>query len=278
MAPAMRPGFSIEDVHDLEVKGKDFLLEEIGTTKPEIKMMEETKGSRIYFGRATEQKIREFLQETNQSKKDQLFRIFIHPKLYKLVENVIFSYGFNKIRNENNSIKELINEVISDIVIKGFPEFDPERGKAFSYFSKIAKNYLLRKMRYEKRYVGIADDDDDDHIDSNMSISVSERILEMEEFVEEDMVGTEYLEAITEYFIDNEFRIASSPNELRVLNALIDIFQSKYQLVNISFKKQAQELIKDLCPELSHFQIKTSLRNIGKHYFQAREQYINNNM
>jgi hypothetical protein len=273
----IKPGFSIENVHDLEVKGKDFLLEEISSPK-EIKIEEETKGSRIYFGRFTEQKIREFLKETNIAKRDQLFRTYIHPKLFKLVESVIFSYGFNRIRNENNSIKELINEVISDIVIKGFPEFDPERGKAFSYFSKIAKNYLLRKMRYENRYVGMSGDDDDESGDPNMSVMVSERILEMEEFVEEDMVGSEYLDAITTYFINNEFRIASNPNELRVLNALIDIFQYKYQLVNICFKKQAQELIKELCPELSHFQIKTSLKNIGRHYYEARAQYVNNNM
>jgi hypothetical protein len=46
--------------------------------------------------------------------------------------------------------------------------------------------------------------------------------------------------------------------------------------MKIYFKKQAQDMIKDLCPELSNFQIKTSLKNIGVHYENAKTKYVMN--
>lgn len=271
-----RSGFTIESVEDLESKSKDILLEdlnEVGQAKPKGKR---EKKSRIYFGRATEEKIEEYLNEKNSAKKEQIFKKFIYPKLYKLSESIIYSYGFDKIRNESNSVEELVNEVISDIVLKGFPTLDPTRGRAFSYFSKIAKNYLSRKLKYEKRFVSIPDEDDEE-ADLSINTHINEQIILIEEQKENEVYSKEFLLAISNYFEEKQFVIVNNVNELKVVDALIEIFQ-KYEHMNISFKKQAQDMIRDLCPELSNFQIKTSLRNISVHYEEAKNKYIENNL
>lgn len=271
-------GFTIESAEDIASKSKDALLEDYQELDPRKKDPNEPKEkkSRIYFGRATEEKISEYLRETNKAKKEHLFSVYIYPKLYKLSESIVYSYGFDKIRNESNSIEELTNEVISDIVLKGFPTLDPEKGRAFSYFSKIAKNYLTRKLKYEKRFVSIPDEDDE-QADVSINNTINERIILIEEQKENEVYSKEFLNAVSNYFEQRQFTMVNNKNELRVVKALLEIFE-KYEFMNISFKKQAQDMIHDLCPELSNFQIKTSLRNIGVHYEDAKLKYIENNL
>jgi hypothetical protein len=271
-------GYRIESIEDIELSEKDALLEDIEELN--LVVNEENVKKTVkkkYFGSATEKKILEYINETNDIKRDQIFNKYIYPKLYKMAEGIIFSFGFNLIRNEKNSIEELKKEVISDIIIKGFPTFTANRGRAFSYFSKIVINYLIRKLKYEKRYINITDDENEDNSSNNININTfSDKAINLYDNNEE-IYNQEYIKSFRNYLIDNEFNIAKNVRELRVIQALIEIFEDgKYQIMNITFKKQFYDLIKDYCPDLSTFQIKGAINIIKDYYESFKIKYINN--
>ena len=98
------------------------------------------KKSKIYFGLPVQEAIVEYNHSDDIKLKHQIYTDTIHPAFMKLAENIIntlkfsyFDYGF----------RDLQEEVVSNLLIN-MHKFDETRGtKAFSYFSIIAKNYLI---------------------------------------------------------------------------------------------------------------------------------------
>jgi len=98
------------------------------------------KKSRIYFGQTVQDAIVDYNHSEDVDFKHKIFTETIYPAFMKLAENIIntfkfsyFTYGF----------RDLQEEVVSNLLIQ-MHKFDETRGtKAFSYFSIIAKNYLI---------------------------------------------------------------------------------------------------------------------------------------
>ena len=270
-------GYHVIENNDLYDEA-DVLTEELKdvNNKPLIRK----KKSKIYFGSQTQKNIELYLEEENKFKKEQIFSKLIYPKIRKLVENIVYM-GFNNIRNEKNSTEELISEVVSFLVIKGIPTYDATKGRAFSYFTKIARNYLVGKLKYEKRYININENDDDDQEDYNMSYnknSLNEKIIEYIEYDQETNEQKEFLTMFKEMLKDPQyqFNITDDHKDIKVVDTIIDIIEQYYELTNISFKSQIIEIIQDHNPELSEFQIKNSLKKIEIFYNNIKNKYINN--
>jgi hypothetical protein len=271
-------GYHLIDPVVDEYDERDQLIEELdhlGNPKPLTKK----KKSKIYFGSQTQKNIELYLEEENPIKKELIFTKSIYPKIRKLVENIVFM-GFNNIRNEKNSTEELISEVVSFLVIKGIPTYDPAKGRAFSYFTKIARNYLVGKLKYETRYVNIneSDEDDDDEYTSYNKYSYNEKIIERAEEAEEGIYGKEFLFLFKDMLKENQYYISEDQKDIKVIDTLIDIIEQYYEVTNISFKSQVIGIIQDHNPELSEFQIKNSLKKIEKFYVDIKDKYIENRL
>ena len=98
------------------------------------------KKSKIYFGTPVHNAIVEYNESDDYAFRHKIYTEEIHAAFLKLAENIIntfkfsyFTYGF----------RDLQEEVVSNLLIQ-MHKFDETRGtKAFSYFSIIAKNYLI---------------------------------------------------------------------------------------------------------------------------------------
>jgi len=141
------------------------------------------KKSKIYFGTPVHDAIIRYNHSDIPSERNTIYTEEIHKAFLKLAENIIntfkfsyFSYGF----------RDLQEEVVSNLVIN-MHKFDETKGsKAFSYFSVVAKNYLILNNNANYKKMKIHDDIDvlydqgneDENIKKNPSNDVFKKTID----------------------------------------------------------------------------------------------------
>lgn len=112
------------------------------------KNLKRKKKSKIYFGKETQDAIIRYVelnkdQVTNLLEKNKLYKNIIHPAFDKLCENVINTWKFHEYET---SYEDLKTDAISELYVK-MDKFNPEKGRAYSYFTIIARNFCIIKSR-----------------------------------------------------------------------------------------------------------------------------------
>jgi len=112
----------------------------------------------LYFGPSVQFAIGKFHQTDSYQVRGVIYTEEILPAFNKLVENLIFIYGFSK---NTDSIHELRSDCVN-FLYENLHKFDGSRGtKAFSYFNVVARNWLInnakRKTKDSIRSVSIDD-------------------------------------------------------------------------------------------------------------------------
>ena len=98
------------------------------------------KKSKIYFGTPVHNAIVEYNRSEDIAFRHKIYTEEIHAAFLKLAENIINTFKFSYF---DYGFRDLQEEVVSNLLIN-MHKFDETRGtKAFSYFSIIAKNYLI---------------------------------------------------------------------------------------------------------------------------------------
>ena len=141
------------------------------------------KKSKIYFGTPVHDAIIEYNHSDDTEFRHKIYTEEIHPAFMKLAENIINTYKFSYF---DYPFRDLQEEVVSNLVIQ-MHKFDETKGsKAFSYFSVIAKNYLIlnNNSNYKKKkthdnintlyYVGV----DDTNIEKAASYDIFEKTID----------------------------------------------------------------------------------------------------
>ena len=98
------------------------------------------KSKRQYFTEDTELAIIEYLASEDQVFRNKIYNERIHHSFYKLAENLIHTFKFYY--TEVEDLEDLKHEVICFLLEK-LHYFKVGKGKAFSYFSIVGKNYLI---------------------------------------------------------------------------------------------------------------------------------------
>ena len=103
--------------------------------------MPRKKKSRIYFTDDTEQAIIEYNKTTDGTLRNRIYKERIQYPFEKLAENILNTFKFSYF---DISKADVQSEVVSTLIEK-IHMFKEGRGKAFSYFSIVAKNHLILK-------------------------------------------------------------------------------------------------------------------------------------
>ena len=98
------------------------------------------KSKRQYFTEDTELAIIEYLASEDEVLRNKIYNERIHHSFYKLAENLIHTFKFYY--TEVEDLEDLKHEVICFLLEK-LHYFKVGKGKAFSYFSIVGKNYLI---------------------------------------------------------------------------------------------------------------------------------------
>ena len=102
------------------------------------------KTKNYYFTADVDVSIKQLNATEDQLERDRIYRQEIKPAFEKLVENIIHTFKFYY--TDGISLKDLQHEVVSFLVEK-LPKFTSDKGKAFSYFSIVAKNFCILKNK-----------------------------------------------------------------------------------------------------------------------------------
>ena len=96
--------------------------------------------NKLYFTQDTENAIIAYNSELDRALRNKVYNEYIHKPLFKMAESLIHRYKFYHF---DAATKDVQHEVIAFLLEK-LPKYTQEKGKAFSYFSIVAKNYLIQ--------------------------------------------------------------------------------------------------------------------------------------
>lgn len=191
-----------------------------------------------------------------------LYKEKIEFALFKLTQNIINTY---KLYNVGNSIEDLQQEVIEHLLQK-MHLFNPELGKAYSYFGTITKRYFLAKNK--KAYVRMIE-----HVDIDPMYLESINTTYAESFDVEpydlDSIINEFIETsnkkLPELFPDSlEYSIAS--NVLYLFKSIdkIEFFNKKAMLL----------YLRELNPGADNNKINSVLKTLYSIYKEINFTYL----
>ena len=181
----------------------------------------------MYFTKDTEVSIIKFLTSEERKEREKVYGDEILPAMKKLVESLIYVYGF---KSPLMNTHELIEEGCF-FLYKSLHKWNPDKGsKAFSYFNVVAKNFLInttnshRKKYFKHVYL--------DEITSRKGDSVLK--AQVERFVE--MPSTEELIINSERRAENVARVKkirehlSDDRDLITISAVEKLFDTAQEL------------------------------------------------
>ena len=214
-----------------------------------------------YWGEDQEYAVVEFNTNADMDEKHKVFVDVIEPAFRKLVENIYYTYNFNKILWDREQIE---HEVMTHLYEK-LSKFDISKNKkSFSYFGTITKNWMIQRCNADKNKRFI-DDDNQDIIIQNISIHA----------YEEDQVGRhneEFINEIIDDFDDWDAKDNYTRDDFAVLEIINDILKN-YHKFNIYNKKQLYVYIRE-ATDLPSRKITKSLKKIKLDYFSGKEDFI----
>ena len=214
-----------------------------------------------YWGTPQEEAIVEFNANEDIEDKHKVFVAVIEPAFRKLVENIYYTYNFNKILWDREQIE---HEVMTHLYEK-LSKFDTSKNKkSFSYFGTITKNWMIQRCNADKNKRFI-DDDNQDIIVHNISIHAYE-----ENKVERH--NEEFICEIIEDFDDWDAKDNYTRDDFAVLEIVNDILKN-YQRFNIYNKKQLYVYIRE-ATDLPSRKITKSLKKIKNNYSGIKEDFI----
>jgi hypothetical protein len=177
------------------------------------------KSKRQYFTEDTELAIIEYLASEDQVLRNKIYNERIHHSFYKLAENLIHTFKFYY--TEVDDLEDLKHEVICFLLEK-LHYFKVGKGKAFSYFSIVGKNYLIlyNNKNYAKKK-GKAD---------LLEVDTDNEILNGFERKEALSVKVEFLDFYIQHVDINLKKYFKKEEERRVADAVLTIFKSRENL------------------------------------------------
>ncbi len=183
------------------------------------------KKEKIYFSKKTEDAIIEYNAEEDEAKRNFIYENKIKFSFEKLVENIFNTFKFTYF---DNSPIEIQKETVSHLVTN-IHKFQAGKGKAFSYFSIVAKNYLIfHNNNNYKRF--------NQHVDISETPSESSVCLQTEDAHHKDIQTQEFMKLIVNYWEANVMKIFNKQKDLNIAYAVIELFRNCERIENFNKK------------------------------------------
>ena len=218
-----------------------------------------------YFTVDTEEAIIEYLNTTDQLKRNQIYNERIWYGFHKLTENIIHTFKFYY--TEVETIAELQHEVTAFLLEK-LHLYKQEKGKAFSYFGTIAKRYLIlynnNNYKKLKQRAGVED------IDNDQSITID--LVNNQNIDSPKDEATEFIEYLIKYMDLYLFDHFPKHEDAKTADAIMSLFRRR-ENIEVFNKKAIYIYIREMTDQ-STPQITKVLKKMKKVYKKLMTQYI----
>ena len=208
-------------INDLNAINKE--VEEL--TDVRKKRRGRNKKEKIYFSKKTEEAIVEYNLESDIAKRNEIYENRIKYSFDKLVENIFNTFKFTYF---DNSPLEIQKETVAHLV-SNMHKFEAGKGKAFSYFSIVAKNYLIfHNNNNYKRF--------NQHVDISETPGEDSVCLQTEDAHHKTIQTQEFMKLLINYWEKNITKIFTKQKDLNIAYAVIELFRSSDRIENFNKK------------------------------------------
>lgn len=226
-----------------------------------MKQKRSPKKPNVYFTKDTENAIVLYNQMEDEFEKNILYTKKIHPAFYKLAEIMIHRFKFYNFDVSHEDVK---HEVIAFLHEK-IHKYKAENGKAFSYFSIVAKNYLIAENN--KNYYHYKRSQDIDAIDLERNI-INEKIRT--DLMEE---RKDFIDIFVNVMEKNLALFFSKHRDIQVADAILYLFKTRENIENYN-KKAIYILVRERTGVSSQY-ITSVITKIKKIYAGLYGEYKN---
>ena len=213
--------------------------------------------SKRYFTAITEIAINAYNRCDDQRLKNKIYNRFIHYPFDKLAENVIHTYKTYYFDVPYDDVKANVVAFLNEKIHK----FKGENGRAFSYFTVIARNYLFNENN--ANYARMKSRDDVDAIDANRNV-----VNEVYDKINQEMLS-DFMDYYVRYIDYNIFDLFTKERDRKIADSLAELFRTRDNLY--SYNKKALYI---LIRERTNVQTQYITRVVGKMREIYGELYI----
>lgn len=195
----------------------------------------------VYFNQDTQDAILKYNASDDMFERNKLYNKYIDKPFNKLAENIIHTFKFYNF----DSYEQIKNDTVTFMVEKMSKYNNPERGKAYSYFSIVAKNYLI--ARHNRNYKYDSTKDELSVIDMQKSTNIQPVIDNNTTTLPENTLSKfiNWFADYCYYHIGDFFPDSiHQEHEILIANAIIDILK-QHNNIDIANKKAFYILIKN---------------------------------
>ena len=207
------------------------MRKQVSKTAIPVKKKKQTKN--YYFDQTTENAIIRYNKTDDAALKNKIYTQHISYPFDKLAENIIHTFKFYYFDVPSEQVK---HEVVSFLVMN-MHKFQEGKGKAFSYFSIVAKNYLI--LHNNKNYKNYKIHDKMDVLDYGSNIKDQQQRYEVAEF------NREYVDQMLDYWEENLTNIFRRQKDILVADAVLEMFRRRENIENFN-KKALYILIREM--------------------------------
>lgn len=178
----------------------------------------------MYFTQETEDYIVKYNNSTDPKDRNIIYATYIAYAFDKLAENIIHTFKFYYFDVPAFQVKQ---DVVSFLILN-IHKYKAGKGKAFSYFSIVAKNYLI--LHNNNNYKKFKIHDPLSTLDFSRNIQ-SEHIKE-----EVDELNRHFINQMIEYWENNLTNIFKRRRDIVIADAVLEIFRRKDIIENFNRK------------------------------------------
>ena len=217
------------------------------------------KKSKVYFGTPVQEAIIRYNECSNPAIRNRIYQEHIHAAFEKMAENLIHTFKFYYF---DYPFEEVKAEVVSFLVMQ-MPKYKADKGRAFSYFSVVGKNYLI--LNNNNNYKKMQIHDDIVKLDYKRNVSSESVNDTVDEF------NSEFVLQMLEYWDNNITNIFHRQKDILVADSVLELFRKREYLENFN-KKALYIMIREMTGSNTQH-ITRVINEMKKYYFSMLQEF-----
>ena len=212
-----------------------------------------------YFTKETEEYINKYNASEDIEYRNSIFTEHIYFPFYKLAENIIHTFKFYYF---DYPIEEVKHEVVAFMVMQ-MPKYKPDKGRAFSYFSIVGKNWLI--LHNNNNYKKMKIHDQINVLDYNRNVTKESANSDVDDF------NIEFVEQMLEYWDNNITNIFRRQKDILVADSVLELFRRRRNIENFN-KKALYIMIREMTGSNTQH-ITRVINQMKNYYFNMMEEF-----
>jgi hypothetical protein len=225
-----------------------------------IPRQRKAKKSKIYFGKPAQDAIILFNECDDPIERSKIYEDHIKAPFEKLAEIV-----FNKFKFVYFDVPDIdVQRDVVSVMVEKMHMFDPALGRAFSYFTIVAKNHLiLNNNNNYKRWKQTA-----------IMSQMTETWNPPDQFYHDEEGGEfkEFKNKMLQYWDINLTKVFVKKRDIQIADAILELFRRSEYIENFN-KKQLYLLIREMTDCKTHYITKV-VNIMKKHQTKMLNEYL----